>query len=555
MWLLLPALGLAFYFLVVNGGRSAHGLINGQIFATIGESGSGKSFTRMVWAIEYFFPRPHLGYLVTNVPFDVEAVAKHFDYLSSRRRFFGLLSPDTRVNGDDIRRRLVVIPATTGLLGEFMEQEGEPELFMENLTRQYNIPTSAPVHLMIDETHHYISTSHSQKWKDSWKRLLSTIRKKGVRFEIMTQAWEQLPGFLQTVCEAQIIITAAGSRRDEMFKIPFRDWYNLRAALPWWLSFGMFTGFWQSSAWIKEKKGFDTSNETISERCTPLHSFYFQFYNTADNYSVDADAETARMIRVKEDWEVFDRGQVLRSFWNSYKWAILISPWSGFAVAILVMIFCPVSLWVEQGLDWTMGSAMSLVRGSTKTKKPAAAVVQKAEPSKVSFREPSSTVQSVKPVSSSVVRPAVASQVVEPGRNVVITNLIDAEGVYFEGLYYVIGEEIETGILAGEKLSAVDLRRGLARTDNDSLLRLPHGSVLAEGAPPGVPGAVSGAAAVATSNGPGIGEAQRPHQPASGPHASRRIRPLSGPASRGVDGSQQQRSRAERIVISPGRND
>ena len=79
----------------------------GETLATVGESGSGKSFVRMKWVIKYFLPRPHLGYIVTNVPLNVEAIAEYFDKRSKRRGLFG---PVSEVDGDDVRRRIIVLP-------------------------------------------------------------------------------------------------------------------------------------------------------------------------------------------------------------------------------------------------------------------------------------------------------------------------------------------------------------------------------------------------------------------------------------------------------------
>ena len=178
-WSLLIFLVVLLFAVFTLGGwaTNTYGQITGQIFATIGESGSGKSFCRMVWALEYFFPRPHLGYLITNVPFNVDEVAKYFDELAARGK--------SKVDGADIRRRLIYLPPTSGMLGEFMEEKGDPKKLLQHVE---GLPPGASCHLMIDEIHHYISTSSGQKWKDAWKEVLSTIRKQGCRFEMMTQA-------------------------------------------------------------------------------------------------------------------------------------------------------------------------------------------------------------------------------------------------------------------------------------------------------------------------------------------------------------------------------
>ncbi len=462
---------LVFLFVSVGGvGRGSEGTINGQIFATVGESGSGKSFCRMVWAIRYFFPRPHLGYLVTNVPFNVDAVAEYFEDRSKRVDWLG--RPLSKVDGADIRRRLKILPPNDGILGGFMREEGDPETFLDDVAREYGIPEGVAVHWMLDEMHYYCGTSQKQAWRDRWKRALSTIRKQGCRFELMTQAWSQIPGFLQDVCEAQIRITAAGSRREPIFKIPYQDWYNLRAALPGWLTFGAFTGYWESSAWVKEVKGFDGSDESISMYKVALTSSFFRFYETADSYAKSDDSDAARVLRIKQDWEVFDRSEVITNFLKQYKLSLIFSPWFGFAVCGVLFCVLPVRAIAAEAIGSSLGFMTDSLTGKDKrdetSVKSEGVVAVPAVVSPVVLPRPVA-VQTVSAVVSDVVS-VVESEVETP--EPLSVQLIDGDGIYYDHLYYRIGEALETGDGAGESVSLVDLVRGRGRTDAGRLLRL-----------------------------------------------------------------------------------
>ena len=435
------------YLCFYGGGGSALGQISGQIFATIGESGAGKSFVRMCWVIEYFLPRPHLGYLITNVPLNVDAIAAHFDALSASGR--------SKVDGVDVRRRLIVLSPTSGFLGDFMDEKGEPQ---ELLSHVDGLPKGAACHLMIDEIHHYCSTSSSNKWKDKWKNVLSTIRKKGCRFEMMTQAWSQVPGFLTDVCEAQIRITAASSRREKWFNIPMDRWYNLRAAI---------TGNWLTAAWVKEVKGFDKSDETISISKRLIDPSFFPFYATADSYDKDDESDAARVLIIKQDWECFSRWEIISNFWKDFRGALIFSPWFGAVCFFVLLATVGVSGPLRAAMQGTVSFVTSAISPSAGNKK------QVSEKADAEETPPKLLVeQSRVPVAAAAAVPLAETSGNGSRETPLQCELIDSKGVYYDGLFYSLGQTIETGPATGETIESVDLLRGLAHTSSDRILRL-----------------------------------------------------------------------------------
>ena len=412
-----------------------------QIFATIGASDSGKSYERMRWALEYFLPRPALGYLVCNLPFNVDEVASYFEDLANRGK--------SDVDGDDVRRRLVVLGRDNPVLRSLRKREwGDDDEPVHHPRELLNdVPMTAPCHVMLDEFHYYCARGDSQKWQRMWKEWFSTLRGGATRMELISQDWLQVPEAIHKVCISNIVIIGAKSRRDGVFDILWIDWYNLRAAI---------TGRWRSAYWVREKVNIDGTDEVSRTKKRILHPDFFRFYqsNNAAEDASDGGRENVREGRIKEDWETLGRWRVIRNF--------VLTKWHH-------VVFAKLMLWTYLLLFCVLGGASSLLTylifGSP---------------------DPAPAVAVSKP-GITVARAASAPVALSPTIGDIDVQLIDDGGVFYGSRYFAIGSAISFGS-GDEVVSAVYPSDGYAVTAHGRRLQLSSGSVSSSvsGKPTGV---------------------------------------------------------------------
>lgn len=437
--------------------------IKGQVQITFGPSRSGKSYTRVRWVINTFLHEPWQGLLVTNLPLEVDKIADKFqaEYEAGKHQ----------ITGETVRARIIVIPVEWRR--EWMAQnrrdfrslvkddDGRPAWSPFKLINDL-LPKEGNFHLLLDEIHNFYSEASTKEWAAEWQTFFDEISHEHGTVEIMTQAVAKVPSQLKQSVEIRRDICSSRTRPDGMFGIPFQDWYNLRAA---------FTRVWASSCWVLESFNNGSAFANNPEEKVIIDGRYFPFY---DSRNAPERAESHRKGGDHEPWENLSRFGVVRWFWRKNSTKLIFSKFVLLA-GILVFTLCG-------GVAWALNGFLSEVR-SIATES-ANGIVADGKPKKEPVHkesQPDPSGEQRQLAVASGLTPAPLAYAPEPPEQTVLdVQLVDPQGIWFDGIYTMEGETLPTGTAAGLAVTKLDYKRGLAYLSDGTVLRLQGISASAE---------------------------------------------------------------------------
>ncbi len=257
----------------------------GQVTIVLGVSGTGKSAGCLVRLIEDFFPRPHLGTLITNIPINLERLREYFDDLHKRGK--------SDVTGAECVARVMQIPKEWTDGWKRRDVRFDPMQCIQSIEGAYRI--------VIDECQDYFGADSPLSWQQMFLAFVNRARHGGGRVELLTQTPEGIPFAVMKSAEVIIQVVGAKVKRDGFFNILMNDWYNVFAA---------YRRKWSSKVWFTEKVNVgERSAMENDERVYRLTDWIFSFYQSGG--AVEGSNKSGRPL---EDWEVFPASKVYRMF-------------------------------------------------------------------------------------------------------------------------------------------------------------------------------------------------------------------------------------------------
>lgn len=409
---------------------------------TTGAVGTGKTYSRVHWIVTEFLPK-YDGTLITNLPLHKDVI---IDYVSKRYK----ISPDKLVDRIQFISSEVLQTwfADTGNSGPW-------DYFREmNLTN---------THIMIDEVHNFVPNSTRFDPKvQKWVQFFGEIRHRGCTIELITQDEGNIAKSVREKAIYKMRIVSCETESDEMFKIPYGDWYELRAA---------FTReYCPKIAEVTTAEGVKKDRQRI--RSFYRDKFYFKFY---DSYSSPFAGGLAGTAQKHE----FQR----RSFFGVLWWFFCrnYEPLLKFAgIFIVVILGCSgMGAWLFGDVlvkrFVSVGSAnFGAVAKTPKSTKPSVVVNNSpnnvnsnpslSNPDSPELQKLKSEIKAVKDVNTRLL-----SQL---GINSSVTMLFPDKIVLNNGYIYSIGDIIDYGVFKNKTLESIDYAKRSFKLSDGNVYRL-----------------------------------------------------------------------------------
>lgn len=225
------------------------------VSATTGLPGCGKTFARVRWLCDEFLHFSD-GIFYTNFPLKVEKFVEYFQANFDAGKF--------EVDGEEVRRRLVVIPREVEETWQ-NEESGPWEYFAD-------IDLS-DAHIAIDEAHTVIGNKHSAGHRRNWQAFTGELRHRGAELELISQSYTKLAAEVMVDVALRRQLVNGDQIPDPIFGIPFGDWHQLQASRT-----GKKPGFVRQ---IDQRQVDGRKWEQVGEwKEWRFDNYYFEFYDS-----------------------------------------------------------------------------------------------------------------------------------------------------------------------------------------------------------------------------------------------------------------------------------
>lgn len=303
---------------------------------TTGEPGTGKTYLRGAhWVATEFLPYQP-GCHVSNFPLRVDKIDAYV------RRRFG--------DGHRVTERLKRIPdevfAQWIVQDDYKDDDPDapPVVGPWDLLGSDGWPM-AGTHLAVDEAHLVVPKAGCLRRRRAWRKWLSEVRHSGITVEFITQAPDRMDKDIRDLVEVRRSLVRRATDRDPYFKIPFEDWYELKA---------LITREWNPVVLEFERRKVDGAKwEVSNRRAVELSSVFYDLYDSfsTPHVLVDDNGEPDPLAQQKGKREFQKRGTVGVLVWFFRRhWPSL----AGRAVMVGVFIW----LCLGGGLVWALNGFM-----------------------------------------------------------------------------------------------------------------------------------------------------------------------------------------------------
>ena len=272
------------------------------ISLTTGLPGAGKTYARGVcFVLEFLRDEPGVYY--SNLPLKVERFVEHFGAEKE----------------DEIRSRIQFIPEEV----EATWRDGSSgpwEYFGETDLRN--------AWIALDEAHTMCGAKHPKPHKRLWQEFCGELRHRGCQLELITQSQKKLAQEVSVDIAVWREIISGETVPDDVFRIPWGDWWQLKAAYV-----GKYVG---TVVQETSRQGAQAKWKTIERRVWDLQPDLFGYY---DSFAAPKGGGIAG--KKVEPWERLNRVAILWWFWRRHWHHLLfknpfVPPIACFFVAMVV---------------------------------------------------------------------------------------------------------------------------------------------------------------------------------------------------------------------------
>lgn len=445
--------------------RSRH-----QVLFVSAPAGSGKSFSRAKWIVDYFLPEEK-GDIVTNLPLNVDEVVKY-------------VCRNKSLNEEEIRDRIVIIPHPVWLTWQTDIKVGGsgPWDWLRELYGGYNFEGA---HIIIDEAHYIGGAKHSPQHLAEWGKFCGEVRHNHATLEFMSQHENKVARSIRDECGGSVYLSNGEKRK--FLHVPFSDFYELRAKF--------LTRKYTSIIWEEEQRKVGTKTVLEVGRKWSLDPFYFKFYDSYNN--LESGTKTKNSAP-KHEFEKRSHFGLL--FWfvrrNLYCTTIL----TGFVASLIFILFFNGASKVGRFANEKFTSGVkSIIKNKqkkrasktepeSKKKVPAIAPESKNQPKaitgKTSFVSNENgellsesrpqligRINTLEAANKALMRSAdYIKQLLQPSTSI---GIITQDSIVFrDGAEFRIGERIDAGPFENQVVKSIDYNRRRAMLESGLILRL-----------------------------------------------------------------------------------
>lgn len=388
------------------------------ITLTTAVSGSGKTYVRgPVFLIKEFLPNSE-GVYWSNLPLYADKIAAECEKRYGKP-------------AEDYAARLQPIPKE--VLAKWRAGKSGPWDFFEETDLQ-------GAHIAIDEVHNFCSRKAKPDIKLRWQEWLGEIRHRGATIELISQHYRKIATELVDEAGTRLQLVGTESRRDPLFGIALKDWYELKAKF--------LTGTYDARTWQIEKREVDGRWVNVQTKLYTLDGFFFQFY---DSYSAPHSGGKKGSGIVREYQR---RGRIGLLLWFLKRNFVLVASRIVIAAVILWMLSGGTEP-LFKGFIRSVVAAGTTKPLSTPAKPPlkpstrpasSSAPVQIAPPPPAGYR----------PATQAVFRPHVTTSPADPDGEWEVIALLGRRVIFANGDTAVVGERIVDGPYAGRLLMGIN---------------------------------------------------------------------------------------------------
>lgn len=293
-------------------------MANRSVFLlTVGGPGAGKTYRRCAhYLVNEFLPN-HDGDHWSNFPIGDVPEGHTLPPRYPGETFIERIALEAerrhKVPAAVSRERLKLIPRE--VIEAWRRRESGPWDFFAD------IPMDG-VHLAIDEAHNFIAADHPKAWRQHWQEWLGEIRHEGATVEFITQHPMKVAKLIRDHATQRIDLVNVERERDPFFRIPFEDWFELRAG---------FTRKGYSAFFIEteRRQGDDYRGKKTDRRVIPVDPSYFLLYDSYSashktgkkgtapkrQYQRRSKAGLVLWFAARNGWNLLSRAAVLVLIW------------------------------------------------------------------------------------------------------------------------------------------------------------------------------------------------------------------------------------------------
>ena len=325
------------------------------IILTTGVPGCGKTYVRASRFLVDDFLVNTKGIHISNFPLNIDLISQTVsEKINKNRGFFGIFRK--KVIPEDIKKRLWIIP--TEVLLSWRDGVSGPWEYFQGVDLKY-------AHIAIDEIHNFINSRTSPDVLKKWDDFLGEVRHRGCTFEGLTQDIDQVEKILTGRVSIRLELIPGEDLRDPFFKIPMRDWYELKAS---------FLGSYHKTVILLEQRKHGSRWKTNHSSRFLITPEYFKYYNSF-NASLQEKEQGASDEGRALEYEYQRRSRISLFFWFIRRNFLTLFIRISLAVFLFWLCFCG-------GLNFFISSWLSLTSNMARSNSQSVSVPKSSSVSK-----------------------------------------------------------------------------------------------------------------------------------------------------------------------------